>query len=117
MKSIFTCLLVIVILTGCRKDFSISGDPYLSALQENLNDSISRAAYEVLDFERTVRTETDVEDLFYLRVPRKGIPLNKSFLLLKTSGSGKLLGGRWIDITKEAGTSPGIYNRYIQIRA
>src|SRR5690242_13870644 len=99
MKRIITLsLLFFVAFVSCQKESVSKNNRYLENVKAALKDSVSASDYTQFDFSRAVLSKVDSVQLYCLRIPLKGMKLEKDFVILKTSSWGKIEAGRIVHL-------------------
>ena len=98
MKRTFTLLIFSVILFSCKKETAPHGDDFVQRVKTSLRDSLSVADYSNLDFSRVVVNRVDSVNLFVVRIPFMGDILRNHFVIVRTTGNGKLLRGKIVHL-------------------
>lgn len=107
-----------LVLFACRKNVpGERADTYLERVKTQLEARLSQKDWEAIDFSRGLCGPEDSAGRMLLRLAFKGRELSRSFVLLQTTGKGKVLNGRIIELVKDEGVGPTRYNGAITIRA
>lgn len=103
MKKILLFAVVLTVFFSCKKSVQFPstgdrGDAYLRSVVAQLRDSLSVADFQRLDTSRGFLSVGDSGRVNFLRIPFRGIPVQRSFVLVRTDGEGKIFSGRMVDL-------------------
>ena len=108
MKHTLLIVMAVILIAGCQKDFQLPGDNYKETVRKGLQDSLSKADFENLDFHRAALSSVDSVNLHFLRVPFRGKKQDEEFLLVKTTETGVIERGKIVHLQgKVTETSTG----------
>jgi hypothetical protein len=97
MRSIYTLILVAVVVASCKKEAQqTAGAFFLSSIQREIKDSMRSDDFARLDFSRALYNHVDSAGLYFLRVPFRGTSITENFVLVKLNEGGSIQEGRII---------------------
>jgi hypothetical protein len=97
MKHTLLILTIALSIVACKKEVvTPSSDRYLETVKQGLRDSLTRQDFQQLDFGKSVLSKVDSVELYVLRIPFKGSDIGSDFVIVKTSGEGRVEQGKII---------------------
>lgn len=121
MKKLLFISVILLGLVSCKKE--INNNPGQSATLEKirvqLKDSLTEIDFQLLDFNKVVSSKIPVENFSMLRIGLKGIPISKSFIVLKLNSDQQMITGKKIYIERSTNVNSAkthtLFNGHIVI--
>jgi hypothetical protein len=122
MKKIVAIGALLLVFGACRKDApsSTGSSPYNAVfyrLLAALRDSVSVSDFYALDTTHAFLATTGDPHLNYWRIAFKGVPISRSFVILRADEAGVIRDGRLVDLVKDNPSSRTFASGNIVIRS
>lgn len=98
MKHTLLIVMALILFVGCQKDLQSPSDSYVERVRKDLQDSLSKADFQALDFSRAARSSVDSVGLYFLRVPFKEMKQNEDFVMVQTTKTGIIQKGNIVHL-------------------